>query len=43
MGRIVGSLPGPCFAANSGAGDILEGQLFAYGVASSIAVVDVRA
>lgn len=41
MGRVVGSLIGPCHDSNSGAADILENQLFAYAVASSIAVVDV--
>ncbi|CAD7702710.1 unnamed protein product [Ostreobium quekettii] len=40
-GRVAGLLPGPCLPANAGASDILEGQLLAYGVASSVAIIDV--
>ena len=39
---VVGFVPAPATKANRGAADILEGQLFAYGVGSGVAVVEVR-
>ncbi len=36
-----GVLPCPATRANLGAADLLETQLFAYGVGSSVAVVEV--
>lgn len=38
---VVGYLSAPGFKGNRAAADILEGQLFAYGVASGVAVVEV--
>jgi len=38
---IVGYLPAPATKGNRGAADLLEGQLFAYGTASGVAVVEV--
>ncbi|KAG2490003.1 hypothetical protein HYH03_011470 [Edaphochlamys debaryana] len=40
--EVVGVLPCPCTRANRGAADLLEAQLFAYGVGSSVAIVDVH-
>lgn len=36
-----GHLPAPATKANRGAADLLEGQLFAYGVGSAVGVVEV--
>ena len=38
---VLGHLPGPVSKTNAGAGDLLAGEVFAYAVSSSIAVVDV--
>eukprot|EP00798_Chlamydomonas_sp_ICE-L_P003894 gene3894-13964_t len=38
---VVGFLPAPPSKANRGCADLLEGQLFAYGVGSGVTVVDV--
>ncbi|GLC70526.1 hypothetical protein PLESTF_000996000 [Pleodorina starrii] len=40
--EVVGVLPCPATKANQGAADLLETQLFAYGVGSSVAVVEVH-
>ena len=39
---VLGYLPGPPTRYNCGAADTLASETFAYGVASSIAVLDVR-
>ena len=39
---ILGLLPGPALKANGGACDLLYGEVFAYAVSGSVAVVDVR-
>jgi hypothetical protein len=39
---ILGILPGPALKCNGGACDLLHGELFAYAVSGSVAVVDVR-
>ena len=38
---VVGFLPAPSSKANRGSADLLEGQLFAFGVGSGIAIVEV--
>ncbi|GLI63491.1 hypothetical protein VaNZ11_006473, partial [Volvox africanus] len=40
--EVVGVLPCPATKSNQGAADLLETQLFAYGVGSSIAIVEVQ-
>ena len=39
---VLGLLPGPAIKANGGACDLLHGEVFAYAVSGSVAVVDVR-
>ena len=39
---VLGYLPGPPTRYNCGAADTLAGETFAYGVASAVAVLDVR-
>ena len=39
---VLGLLPGPALKSNNGACDILHGEVFAYAVSGSVAVVDVR-
>ena len=39
---VLGCLPGPPTKHNIGAADALAGEVFAYGVAAAIAVLDVR-
>ncbi len=39
---VLGCLPGPPTKHNQGAADALDGEVFAYGVAAAIAVLDVR-
>ncbi len=39
---VLGCLPGPPTKHNQGAADALAGEVFAYGVAAAIAVIDVR-
>ena len=39
---VIGHLPAPVVKGNKGACDILEGQLFAYGVGSGVAIIEVR-
>ena len=38
---VLGLLPGPALKSNGGACDILHGEVFAYAVSGSVAVVDV--
>jgi hypothetical protein len=37
---VLGYLPAPAAPANRGAADVLDGQLFAYGASSSVAVLE---
>ncbi len=39
--NVVGYLPAPASRDSCGAADLLEGQLFAYGVGAGIAIVEV--
>ena len=39
---VLGLLPGPALKSNNEACDILHGEVFAYAVSGSVAVVDVR-
>ena len=39
---VLGLLPGPALKSNGGACDILHGEVFAYAVSGSVAIVDVR-
>ena len=39
--ELAGVLPAPASRQNRGAADLLEGQLFAYGVGSAVGIVEV--